>query len=217
MSPRVCSGVGAGPLSLGRFAKRADQLLRQNQTLKMHKPMNTRPDPQASPSPLAEAVRNLVKPFRFPSQPHEFKVVPLRECPTPQAMHLCDSPNLAADYWRRHVVANPMFNPETECLVVLMLNTRRRIKGHYFVSIGTADTLLTHPREIFRLAIMVSASAIILAHNHPSGDPTPSEADIRVTRDIARAGQLLKLELLDHIILGNPRHLSLRELGYLTL
>lgn len=110
-----------------------------------------------------------------------------------------------------------LLSAETECLVVLMLNTRRRIKGHYFVSIGTADTLLTHPREIFRLAIMVSASAIILAHNHPSGDPTPSEADIRVTRDIARAGQLLKLELLDHIILGNPRHISLRELGYLTL
>jgi DNA repair protein RadC len=63
------------------------------------------------------------------------------------------------------------------------------------------DTLLVHPREIFRIAIMVSASAILLAHNHPSGDPMPSEADIKVTRELIRAGQLLKLEVLDHVVI----------------
>jgi DNA repair protein RadC len=72
-------------------------------------------------------------------------------------------------------------------LVVFILNTRRRIKGHYLVSIGTMDTILCHPREIFRLAVMASAAAIIIAHNHPSGDPTPSEADIKITRDLIRA------------------------------
>ena len=56
--------------------------------------------------------------------------------------------------------------------------------------------------------------ALVLMHNHPSGDPTPSEADIRVTRDLIRAGQLLKIEVLDHVIIGNPKHASLRELGY---
>jgi len=77
-----------------------------------------------------------------------------------------------------------------------------------------------HPREIFRPAITSRAAAVILAHNHPSGDPTPSEADIRVTRDLIKAGQLLKIEVLDHVILGQrttdrPKDfLSLRELGY---
>jgi DNA repair protein RadC len=96
----------------------------------------------------------------------------------------------------------------------MILNTRRRIKGHYLVSVGTMDTILCHPREVFRLAIMASASAIVIAHNHPSGEPTPSEADIKITRDLIRAGQLLKIEVLDHIVMGNPNHTSIRELGY---
>ena len=95
-----------------------------------------------------------------------------------------------------------------------MLNTRRPIKGYYLVSIGTMDTILCHPREVFRLAIMASAATIIIAHNHPSGEPTPSEADIKITRDLIRAGQLLKIEVLDHIVIGNPTHSSLRSLGY---
>jgi DNA repair protein RadC len=61
---------------------------------------------------------------------------------------------------------------------------------------------------------MASAAAIIIAHSHPSGDPTPSEADIKITRDLIRAGQLLKIEVLDHIVIGNPSHQSLRSLGY---
>jgi len=76
------------------------------------------------------------------------------------------------------------------------------------------DTILVHPREVFRLAVAASASAMVLAHNHPSGDPTPSEADVKVTRDLIRAGQILKIEVLDHIIIGNPNHNSLRALGY---
>ena len=149
-------------------------------------------------------------------EPQEFKVVSLRECPTPEALHKCDTPQQAADYWRLHVASNPYFNPECECFVVLLLNTRRRIKGHHLVSIGTLDTLLVHPREVFRIAIMAGGvSAIVLMHNHPSGDANPSEADIKVTRDLIRAGQLLKIEVLDHVIVGVNQHLSLRELGYL--
>ena len=88
------------------------------------------------------------------------------------------------------------------------------------VSQGTLDTILVHPREVFRSAISASASAIVLAHNHPSGDPTPSEADIKVTRDLIRAGQVLKIDVLDHVILGRRSqersrdYVSLRELGY---
>ena len=106
------------------------------------------------------------------------------------------------------------FNPECECFVVLLLNTRRRVKGHQLLTIGTLDTILVHPREVFRGAIVAAAAAIVIMHNHPSGEPTPSEADIKVTRDLIRAGQLLKIEILDHVIVGNGNFSSLRSLGY---
>lgn len=146
------------------------------------------------------------------SEPKEWKLVALRDCPLPKDMYLCDSPQRAADYWRTHIQHQSIFDPERECLVVLLLNTRRRIRGHHLVTVGTADTLLVHPREVFRIAIM-AAAAIVVMHNHPSGEPEPSEADIRVTRDLIRAGQLLKIEVLDHIIIGRPNHCSLKELG----
>jgi len=107
-----------------------------------------------------------------------------------------------------------------ETLQVLLLNTRRRLIRVEPVTDGTIDTLLVHPREVFKAAIAANAAAVVLAHNHPSGDPTPSEADIKVTRDLIRAGQLLKIEVLDHIIIGRatperPKdYTSLRELGY---
>jgi DNA repair protein RadC len=167
-------------------------------------------------TPTLPGLENIVKPFRFESQPHEYKVMPLRECPTPENLQMCDTPDKAAEYWQRHVTTHPHFNPECECFVVLMLNNRRRVKGHYLVSIGTMDTILVHPREVFRLAIMTSAAAIVLMHNHPSGESTPSEADIKVTRDLIRAGQLLKIEVLDHVVIGKPNHTSLREMGYFS-
>lgn len=144
----------------------------------------------------------------------EYKVVALRECLLPEQMQICDTPDTAADYWRLHVASNPYFNPECECFVVVLLNTRRRVKGHQLVSIGTLDTILIHPREVFRVAVIASAAAVILMHNHPSGDPTPSEADVKVTRDLIRAGQLMKIDVLDHVIMGKPNRSSLRELGY---
>ena len=91
---------------------------------------------------------------------------------------------------------------EVENFQVVLLNTRRRLIRVEQISQGTLDTILVHPREVFKAAIVAGASAIVLAHNHPSGDPSPSEADIKVTRDLIRAGQLLKIEVLDHIILG---------------
>jgi DNA repair protein RadC len=165
-------------------------------------------------APTLPGLESIVKPFRFEPQPHEYKVTPLRECLTPESLQMCDTPDRAAEYWQRHVATHPHFNPECECFVVLMLNTRRRVKGHYLVSIGTLDTILVHPREVFRLAIMTSAAALVLMHNHPSGESSPSEADIKVTRDLIRAGQLLKIEVLDHVIVGRPNHTSLRELGF---
>lgn len=108
----------------------------------------------------------------------------------------------------------------TETFRVLMLNTRRRLIKIHTVATGTLDTLLVHSREVFRHAIAANAAAIALVHNHPSGDPTPSPSDIATTRDLIRAGQLLKIEVLDHVILGSKSetrskdYSSLREMGY---
>src|SRR5262245_13512532 len=175
----------------------------------MNSPLST-PDTQ----PTLPGLETLVKPFRFNSQPYEYKIVPLRECRTPENMILCETPDQAAAYWRLQMPQNPYFNAECECFTVLLLNTCRRIKAHQLVSFGTHDTLLVHPLSVFRLAVITCAPAVILMHNHPSGDPTPSEADIKVTRDLIRAGQLLKIEVLDHVIIGSPNRTSLRELGY---
>lgn len=109
---------------------------------------------------------------------------------------------------------------EVETFQILLLNSRRRLIAVVKISEGTLDTILVHPREVFKPAISASAAAVILTHNHPSGDPSPSEADIKVTRDLLRAGQLLKIDVLDHVILGRATQerqrdfVSLRELGY---
>lgn len=146
--------------------------------------------------------------------PKEFKVVSLRECPLPDAMQLCDNPDRAQAYWNLHIATAPNFNPEVECLAVLFLNTRRRVKGHAIISTGIMDTVLVHAREVFRPACVIAAHAIVLMHNHPSGDSTPSEADIKVTRDLRRAGELLKIDVLDHVVVGNRQRHSIKELGY---
>jgi len=148
--------------------------------------------------------------------PKEYKVVALRDCPVPCDMLVCETPQQVAAYWRLHIATAPIFNPECECMAVLMLNTRNRVKGHQFLSIGTLDTILVHPREVFRCAIIAAAAKIALAHNHPSGEANPSQADITVTRDLIRAGQLLKIEVIDHVIIGRSNHSSLRELGYFS-
>jgi DNA repair protein RadC len=149
--------------------------------------------------------------------PKEYRVTALRDCPVPADMLVCETPDQAAGYWRLHIETHPYFNPECECFAVLFLNTRKRVKGHQLITHGTMDTLLVHPREVFRTAIVTSAASIVLLHNHPSGDPQPSEADIKVTRDLFRAGQLLKIEVLDHVVMGRPSFMSLRALGYLAL
>jgi DNA repair protein RadC len=168
--------------------------------------------------PPLPGLDKIVKPFRFAPSPYVYKVVPLREARTPDQMTLCDTPEAAAAYWRLHVPHAEAFDPECECFTVLLLNTRRRIKAHHLVSVGTHDTLLVHPLQVFRLAIMTSAAALVLTHNHPSGDASPSEADIKVTRDLIRAGQLLKIEMLDSIVIGHPAatqpFVSLRAAGY---
>lgn len=132
-----------------------------------------------------------------------------------QESPLLDKPESIADLLREEARFH-----EVETFHILLLNTRRRLIRIERISQGTLDTILIHPRDVFKAAISANAAAIVLVHNHPSGDPTPSEADIRATRDLIRAGQLLRIDVLDHIILGSrsperPKDfVSLRDLGY---
>jgi DNA repair protein RadC len=91
-----------------------------------------------------------------------------------------------------------------ESLRVLLLDTRYNLMRVEEVSLGSLNESIAHPREVFRPAIIHAAYALIIAHNHPSGDPTPSEADHRLTRRLAEAAQLLQIQLCDHVIIGAP-------------
>jgi DNA repair protein RadC len=128
----------------------------------------------------------------------EYKVVAMREIPTD--FNIVETPEQAARYWSTHVLTHPFHNPDVECMVVMLLNRRNRPTGHSLVSVGILDSVSVHPREIFRPAIVAAAASIIIMHNHPSGDPMPSSADISATVDIIRAGQILKIEVHDHVI-----------------
>lgn len=146
-----------------------------------------------------------------PYTPREFKVLCIREC-APMT-ELLDEPDQVANYWRRNIPQADWYDPMKEALVVLVVNTRRRIIGHNLVALGNLDTCVFHPREVFRPVICAAGHALVLAHNHPSGDPSPSDMDMKVTRDLIRAGQLLKIEVLDHVIIGRTEHKSLKALG----
>ena len=164
----------------------------------------------------------LFHPYRH--DPAEVRAVMLRDCPagimTEHEAAVCDNPEPAARYWDEVITTAPWYDPDKEALVVLMLNTRRRITAHALVGLGLLDSVNCHPREVFRPAIAAAAHAVILMHNHPSGDPSPSEADIRITLELERAGKLLKIEVLDHVIICREtlpgrmrRWVSLREHG----
>jgi len=128
---------------------------------------------------------------------------------------LMDEPEKVAGLLREE-----MRDYEVEHFEILLLNTRRRLIRKELVSKGTLDATVVHPRDVFKSAIAANASAVVLVHNHPSGDPQPSESDVRITRDLIRAGQLLKIDVLDHVIIGRRTasrerdYVSLRELGY---
>ncbi len=118
------------------------------------------------------------------------------------------SPRTIAQYYMED-----MRHREKEVLKLLLLNTRARLIGESEVSVGTVNMALISPRELFLEALRRNAVSIILLHNHPSGDPEPSEEDIRITGRIYEAGALIGIELLDHIIIGDNRFVSLKERG----
>ncbi len=117
------------------------------------------------------------------------------------------------DFFKRHVTKAAWWDPEKECMIVFCLGRKNRLKCWNLVGLGTATNVLSAPREVFRPAIVASATAIVLMHNHPSGDPAPSGADISVTREIRKAAQILGISFFDHIIVGNKLN-DPKGLGY---
>ena len=102
-----------------------------------------------------------------------------------------------------------------EHLIALFLDVKSRLIRQKTISMGTISEVLLHPREVFHPAIRHKASSVIVAHNHPSGDPTPSRKDIEVTKKLQKSGEILSIPLQDHLIIGANSYTSLREAGYL--
>lgn len=102
-----------------------------------------------------------------------------------------------------------------EVFILITLNTKNIVTGYFEVHRGTINTSLVHPREVFKRALLNNASNIMVAHNHPSGDPNPSKEDIQITERLKEAGNLLGINLIDHIIVGDDKYISLKEKGVL--
>ena len=105
---------------------------------------------------------------------------------------------------------------DREQFFLLCLNTKNEPTAIHTVSVGSLDASIVHPREVYKTAILANSAAVIVAHNHPSGDPTPSNQDLEVTKRLQEAGELLGITVLDHIIVGTEgAYVSLREGGYM--
>ncbi|MEP6754478.1 MAG: JAB domain-containing protein [Chthonomonadales bacterium] len=104
---------------------------------------------------------------------------------------------------------------DREVMAVMMLTTKNEVIAIHIVSIGTLDYAMAQPREVFKSAVLLGAASIVIAHNHPSGDATPSDADKVITARLVQAGCLLGIEVLDHIIVGADSFVSLNRLGVL--
>ena len=112
-----------------------------------------------------------------------------------------------------NLLMSEMMFLENEHLKLVLLDTRNNVLGTPTIYVGSLNTSVIRVAELFRAAIKENAAAFIVAHNHPSGDPSPSPEDIRVTRQLAQAGKLLDIEVLDHVIIGHQRYVSLKERG----
>jgi DNA repair protein RadC len=128
---------------------------------------------------------------------------------TPQ--HNLSTPAAAADIIRSYLAGS-----DREHFVVVMMSTKNQVIGLNTVSVGHLSGALVHPREVFKAAIIANAHSIIIAHNHPSGDPHPSQEDANITDIIQKAGELLQIRLLDHIIIGENDYYSFKNDGKLA-
>jgi DNA repair protein RadC len=151
---------------------------------------------------------NPTRPYSIPG----FRIALVRE----PGVKLAERPQLRVPAEAAPLLAQYIGDTDREVFAVALLTVRHRVLGLHTVSVGCLTSSLVHPREVFKPAILAGSAALLLAHNHPSGDPDPSAEDIALTRRLVSAGQLLGIEILDHVILGEAgRFVSLRERGVL--
>lgn len=129
---------------------------------------------------------------------------------TNEERYVIRSPEDCANY-----CMNDMRFLTQEHFVCIYLNTKNQILHKQTIFIGSLNASIVHPREVFKEALRRSAASIICLHNHPSGDPTPSREDIEVTKRLAECGRIMGIELLDHLVIGEKKYVSLKEKGYL--
>ena len=103
---------------------------------------------------------------------------------------------------------------DREEFVVLLLDAKNKLLGFHVVSLGSLTPSVVHPREVFKIAILGNAAAILLLHNHPSGDPTPSNEDLHITQRLCQIGEVLGIRVLDHVVIGDGRYISFVDDGY---
>lgn len=120
------------------------------------------------------------------------------------------SPRESAELLMRVLADEP-----AEVFAMLCLSTKHRVIAFHEVSRGTLDSTLVHPREVFKAALLANAAAIVVSHNHPSGDPSPTIDDLDVTTRLVAAGEILGIPVLDHIVVGDGRYFSFKEAGRL--
>ncbi len=132
--------------------------------------------------------------------------------------HAMDTPAKVIEYMKDLNETYPM----NEVFYVILLNTKTKPMGRVQISSGTLNSALVHPREVFRAAVLGGAHSIICLHNHPSGDPAPSSADLQITRQLSSAARAIEIPMIDHVILGRPEcdpagrgYYSFREAGLL--
>ena len=151
---------------------------------------------------------NPTRPYSIPG----FRIALVRE----PGVKLAERPQIRVPAEAAPMLAQYIGESDREVFVIAMLTIRHRVLGLHTVSVGCLTSALVHPREVFKPAILSGSAAILAAHSHPSGDPEPSTDDIALTRRLAAGGQVLGIELLDHLILGEGgRIVSLRERGVL--
>jgi len=149
---------------------------------------------------------NPTRPYIIPG----FRIALVRE----PGVKLAERPQIRVAAEAAPLLAQYIGDTDREVFAVALLTVRHRVLGLHTVSVGCLTSSLVHPREVFKPAILAGSAALLLVHNHPSGDPEPSAEDIALTRRLTAAGQLLAIEILDHLILGEAgRFVSLRERG----
>lgn len=135
----------------------------------------------------------------------EYKIQKIRVCEAPASI-ACDTPDRVAELWRTGPAKADWFDEDKECIVVFGMDTKLKCKGFYLIALGSVNECTARICEILKPVIVENCTSFCAAHNHPSGDPLPSQADIDLTRRLNEAARIMGIRLQDHIIMGKPRH-----------